>query len=78
MSAKNSENKKIGTAMLILKLPQNKPEIPQFNQTYYEVQYPKNAKTNDLINFDEVGFVHVADQTQINVLVGDGKFCEIN
>lgn len=73
MTANEKDSPETGTATLFLKLSQSKTDGVKFKEAYYSLDYPKDAKTNQVVDFSKLDFVGFTDANKISVTVEDSK-----
>lgn len=70
MTAKEKDNTETGTASLIIKLPHSKNDGPRFKEAYYTLTYPKDAKDGSTLDFSQIAFENVADESKLTISLG--------
>lgn len=78
MTANEKGSSETGTATLFLKLSQAKTDGIKFKKAYYSIDYPKDAKADQVVDFSELDFNGYTDADKISVTVEDSKFIEIS
>lgn len=73
MTATKTGLTKKGLATLVMKLPTNSNSL-KFKKAYYEAQYLKDAKVNDVIKLDDIAFENVQDESAITIVVESKLF----